>query len=260
MVWNNVIWALSAALVLALLGTAAAWFTTRRRRRAHAELLRGAVAAMCAQRPDQPGRVARLGREVVDVLARQEKGAALLDSGRHQDAERLVGGDQDMALLVAADASTAAHPLTRTGNRIDPWQATDGAPRVTGHPALAQLCSALRRTTENRISRAQLVLAQAKQIDDVPPAEIARVKAALDRGLELLRHVDERAAAGDTLEALTMLTHVDLPVPEDGVPGQADAAEFKEQTNALARLALLHREALNAHRGEVTVIIPKERP
>ncbi len=254
MVWNNVIWALSAALVP---GTAAAWVTIRRRRRAHAELLRGAVAAMAARRPGEPGRVARLARDVVDVLARQEKGAALLDNGRHQDAERLVGAEADLALLISADASTAAHPLVPRKS-IAPWHETERAPRVTDHPALAQLCAALRRTTENRISRARLVLVQAAQLEDVQPTEIARLVAALDRGAELLGHVGERAEAGDTVGALTMLTHVELPLPEVGVPEQADTRELEELTSALARLALLHREALAVHRGEVTVILPRE--
>jgi len=267
-VWNNVIWALTAALVLTVPGTAYAWLSTRRRQRAHAELIRGAVAGMCTYRPDESGRVVRLGREVVDVLALQEEGAALLDSGqRHAEAELLVSAEADMALLIAADAATAAHPLARGRKSVDdgPWQVTDRAPRASEHPMLPQLCEVLRRTTANRIARARLVLAQADQLDAVDsvddrvtPVGIARVRTALDRGAELLGHADELAESGDTLAALRALARIDLPVPEDGVPGQADAADLAEQTNALARLALRHREALAAHLGVITVLLPQE--
>ncbi len=267
MVWNNVIWALSAALVLALLGTACAWVASMRRRIAHAELLRDAVAGMCAHRPAEPGRVVRLGRAVAGVLTRQEEGAALLDSGQRPDeAEQLVGAEHDTALLVSADAATAAHPLARNQEPVDsgPWETTGRAPRLADHPALPRLCAAMRRTTANRISRARLVLTQATQLgigdlddDRVTSAGVARVREELDRAAEVLPRVDGLLEAGDALAALRVLAGIDLPVPEDGVPGQADAADLREQTNALARLALGHREALTAHRGVVTVVLPR---
>jgi hypothetical protein len=48
---------------------------------------------------------------------------------------------------------------------------------------------------------------------------------------------------GQTLAALRELTRLDLPIPEDHVPGQAAARDLRQQAGALAVLALRHREA-----------------
>lgn len=260
--WNNVLWALGAALLVALVATALAQVWGVRRKRLHAALVRDAVARMSAQRPDRPGRLTRLTRDVVDVLVRQEEGAELLDiGGRTHDAERLLGATSDTALLVAADAATAPPmpPRTRTDPDDSAWQSSGPAPRVAGHPELERLCTLLNRTTGRRIARARLVVQQADGLGDPLHADrLTRLRAALDTGAAGLLEAGELASAGHVLTALHAIAHLDLPVGEEGVPGQADVPEFRAQTNALAKFALRHRAALDAHREVVTVLPPEE--
>ncbi|GGM89297.1 hypothetical protein GCM10011609_27700 [Lentzea pudingi] len=262
--WNNVLWALVAALVIALVATALAWVLGIRRRRAHSALVRNAVTRMCAQRPEHPGRLTRLTREVVSVLLRQEEGAVLLDRGeRHGDAERMVSATADTAMLVAADAATAPHTLARRRKTPDDsiWNPQGQAPRVASHPELAVLCSLLRRTTDRRIARARLVIGEAERLGDQEDEDCgARLRAAFDRATAGLRNAADLAAAGHVLAALDTIVHLDLPVPEEGVPGQADVADQRAQVNALAKLALRHRAALDSHRQVVTVLSPLEQP
>ncbi|MCR3750267.1 hypothetical protein [Lentzea californiensis] len=259
--WNNVLWALLAALVIALVATALAWVQGIRRKRVHAALVRDAVARMCAQRPDRPGRLTRLTRDVVDVLLRQEAGADLLDSGeRLDDAERLLSNAADTTLLVSADGATA--PRSPGRRRVEPddsvWHRPGRVPSVAGHPELAQLCTRLRRTTERRIARARLVVGQAEKLGEPEDSDCrARLRADLDKGVAGLRDADELAAAGHVLAALQAIAQLELPVAEEGVPGQADVPELRAQTNALAKLALRHRAALDAHR-QVVVVLPPE--
>ena len=253
MVWNipHLLWALAVALAAALLVTAGAWPVAVRRRRAHAALVREAVARMCAQRPDRPARLGRLAREVVDVLLRQDAGAELLDRTPDADVDGLVAAPGDAALLVSAEAGTAPHALGRREKAVDdgPWQVAGRVPRVADHPEAAELCERVRRTARRRIARARVVLAQADRVGEDEDRECReRLRGAFERAEEQVSVADGLAGAGDVLGALRALTRVELPVPEDGVPGQADAPDLRAQTNALARLALRHRTALAAHR------------
>ncbi|NUT99101.1 MAG: hypothetical protein HOY78_44570 [Saccharothrix sp.] len=242
---DNVLWALAVALAAALLVTAGAWPVAARRRRQHAALVRDAVARMCAQ--DRPTRLCRLARDVVDVLVRQDQGAEALDRGVN-DVELLVNGPADAALLVSAEAVTAPHALGRKQNQPDDsaWQGR--VPRVADHPEVTDLCERMHGTTQSRIARARLVLAQAERLDEEVECR-DRLRGAFDHADERVRAAGDLADADDVLAALRALTRVELPVPEDGVPGQADTPDLRAQVNALARLALRHRAAVAAHRG-----------
>ncbi|GAA0216759.1 hypothetical protein GCM10010492_13260 [Saccharothrix mutabilis subsp. mutabilis] len=256
---GNVLWALAGALAVALAVTAWTWPVAVRRRRAHAALVRDAVARMCAQ-GDRPTRLGRLARDVVDVLLRQDEGAAVLGRTPGADVDRLADRPEDAALLVSAEAVTAPHPLGRRDEPVDDsaWRVPGRAPRVADHPEPADLCARARRTAQRRIARARLVLAQADRLGDDAERECReRLRAAFDRAEDQVRAAGAQA---DALAALRALTRVELPVPEDGVPGQADAPDLRAQVNALARLALRHRAAVAAHRGTPQVITGHATP
>ncbi|MEJ2855918.1 MULTISPECIES: hypothetical protein [unclassified Saccharothrix] len=245
---DDVLWVLAAALAVALLVTAGTWPVAARRRREHAALVRDAVARMCAQ--DRPTRLCRLARDVVDVLVRQDQGAEVLGRAEDADVDRLVNRPGDAELLVSAEAATAPHPLGRKDKRPDDsaWHVADRVPRVADHPEPADLCARVRGTAQRRIARARLVLAQADRLDEDRECR-DRLRIAFEQADEQVRAAGDLADAGDVLAALHALTRVELPVPEDGVPGQADAPALRAQVNALARLALRHRAAVAAHRG-----------
>ncbi|WP_309111939.1 hypothetical protein [Saccharothrix sp.] len=255
---GNVLWALAVALAAALVVTAWTWPVGVRRKRRHAALVRDAVARMCAQ-ADRPTRLCRLSRDVVDVLLRQDEGAEVLGRTPDADVSRLVDRPEDAALLVSAEAVTALHPLGRKEQPVDDraWQVAGRVPRVADHPEPAELCARVRRTAERRIARARLVLAQADRLGEDDDRECRdRLRVAFDQAEEQVRAAGELT---DVLAALRALTRVELPVPEDGVPGQADAPDLRAQTHALARLALRHRAALAAHRGAPVIVDGTDR-
>ncbi|MFI9814013.1 hypothetical protein [Saccharothrix variisporea] len=245
---ENVLWALAVALAVALLVTAGTWPIAVRRRREHAALVRDAVARMCAQ--DRPTRLCRLARDVVEVLVRQDQGAEVLGRTPDADVDRLVNRAEDAALLVSAEAVSAPHPLGRKQKRPDDstWQVAGKVPRVADHDELTDLCARMRGTARRRIARARLVLAQAERVTEDEQCR-ERLRVAFEHADEQVRAAGDLADAGDVLAALRALTRVELPVPEDGVPGQADTPDLRAQVNALARLALRHLAAVAAHRG-----------
>lgn len=247
-----VLWALVMALVLALVITAGAWPTTVRRRRQHVALVRDSVIRMREQSAAQPSRLWRLRRAVVDVLCRQEHGAAMLDRAPcSADLDRLVAVAEDMDLLLAADAETTPSAWGYGRQLLDDsWREEPGqVPTLAGHAELADLCTRAWRVTEGRITRARLIVAESARLGQPEQPDChGQLHAAFDRGAEEMATARELAASGDVLGALRVMTNIELPVPDDGVPGQADVPELRAQTNALAKLALRHRAEIAAAR------------
>lgn len=97
----------------------------------------------------------------------------------------------------------------------------------------------MRATVSEQIRLAHAVLAHAARFG--VPDEVCRrrVLATLRQAADGVR----ASAEAGPLAALCELTRFDLPVPDDGVPGQANAHDLRRQARALALLAIGHREA-----------------
>jgi hypothetical protein len=198
------------------------YFVARRRRREHEELIRDAVARMCAHLTDLPTELRQLHRDVVDILARQDEGARALDGAAGQVPVPLTSPD-DGAVLAAA----ATVPLARPSGPVRPrgdvaWLVRDRAPRVEDHPQLSRLFTWMHATTVQQIGMARVVLAQAARVWEVDEKGRLRLLAIFEQAAGKAEESRELAASGLVLAGLRQLTRVDLALAENVVrAGQA---------------------------------------
>jgi hypothetical protein len=218
------LWGLGAALVVALLITFATRTAASRRRREHEALVRDAASRMCVQGSSSTLR--KLHRDLVALLVRQDA-----------ELDRFVCTQDDESVLAAAFALPEAGYARRRGDVA--WPVHGRAPRVEDHPDLPRLCAWMRATVTEQIRLAHAVLVHAARFG--VPDEVCRrrVLGALTQAADGVR----ASAEAGPLAALCELTRFDLPVPDDGVPGQANVHDLRRQARALALLVIGHREA-----------------
>ncbi|MGX7826064.1 hypothetical protein ACTG9Q_13315 [Actinokineospora sp. 24-640] len=235
---GQVLWTFAGGLGAVAATAAVTWGVALRLRGRHRDLVVGATGRMCAAVGRQPGRLWSLVRDIADVLARQDKSAEVGLSFSD-------GSTADTALLASAEAVTAsAGELWQDDDSEEefvPWGRE--MPRVADHPWLAPAVDLLTTTAERCLDRARLVVDQAARFGEPEPRQQSLLVDALDAASAGTDEARALLDAGAVLAALARLAAVDLPVPEDGVPGAAGESDLRAGVNTLAKIALAHRAA-----------------
>ncbi|GLW91194.1 hypothetical protein [Actinokineospora globicatena] len=243
--WNTeqIAWIAGATAVVALLLVGGARIAATVKLRRHQSLIAQALEHMCAlaSAPDTKPRLRGLGRDVVEVLLRQESAAR--SPGKSDDP---ADNQRDLALLIAADAATTTIGPTRARQPDDSvWEELTAPPSVRAHPELQEIVTRMSHSGGRLVAMGQLVVDVGARIGLPEPDAGKALDAALERARAIIAEAARLAEGGDPLAALAALTAVDIPVPESGFPGQAVADDLRTQVNALARLGIRHRAAIS---------------
>jgi len=260
---------LSAIAVVPAVGICLYLFVLRGRRHRHADLVTSAVAGMCTQLAEGPTSLRRLHRDLVDVLVG-------LDT-RAQKIERIVlplltapGTGTAGVVAEGIAAADRSHPvadldqLLRGASDGSPAPDTDGlgyvderdddpeddagsspvgdgpvppVPRLLDAAVLRELHESMCRTVATQVRQARAILHHAAALGE--PGESCRdgLVAALTQA-SLAEQTSRATGATDLLVALLVLTRPDVPISDDGVPGEAVRRELWAQAYGLWRVAL----------------------
>jgi hypothetical protein len=247
MEWPPQGWApIAASTVLVGLTVAGlSWHVTVRRRRLHTTLIREAVARMSACLREPPSRMACLHRDrVAAIVARQ----ALAERIERDIRPRVPGPRQSpgsATAVVVAELDTIVHTLTNGQESLVSEEESGGPVPILDSPTrLGDLHAAMAATVATRIRHLNVVLRHAMDLRVIDPPAGQRLAEAIAVVADAGRESDELAGEGRLMAALCALTRFDLPVPEDGVPGEATRRELARQADRLAEIADAHRVEL----------------
>jgi hypothetical protein len=223
------------------------FWTVRRRRRLHRRLAEDSVAAMAGCLDSGPTPVMKVLRDSAMSLADQHRVARRVD----EDVRPYLGkgraearpGDRVAAAVheLHAAARLRGHPAPETGV---PCSASGPVPDLDSTPELAEAYRALLVTVRGRIRQAGLIVLMADALG-VADEEIRGRLADSLRDAETARQAGEaQADAGRLVAAVHTLAHIDTPIPDDGVPGEATRRDMERHTALLREIAEVHQAQL----------------
>lgn len=245
--WPDQQWLLitGSAVVVGLAATGVSRLFAGRRGPLPKKLIEEAVALMTAPADGREPPITRIFRDLIAQATAQQNWAERIE---REVRPRIPAGDladelNAMIRLLSADDETppSIHVLRaqppRPAGRIGP------VPMLDGSPDLADMYAALAGTVARRVRQANSVVRCAVQLKMIDHEVSTRLAEEISAVTEAIRDGRVLADAGRHGAALCALTRVDVPAPEEGLPGAATEYE-------LARQARWLHEILTAHRAE----------
>ncbi|MEV6343256.1 hypothetical protein [Actinoplanes sp. NPDC051851] len=224
----------------------------RRGRRLRGQIVAEALAAMAELAESGP--VA-----LDDDLVRVVRGLA----GQHRLAMRVegeirpyAGTGRPVGHLIGAALDELRRVARRRGGpepAAARRPATGPVPLPADAAELAGICDRVIAAAEARIRQAGLLLTMAAPGGVTVPADGGnggpgtsreRIAAALRAGDVLRRRAAEEAGKGRLIAALETVAAIEVPVPRDGVPGEATRRELARHTARLREIAVTHEAEL----------------
>jgi hypothetical protein len=248
-------------------------FTIRRglrRRRLHRALVKEAVSRLCAFQADEPVGVRRTHRDLARLIIAQEQEARVLDELVRPQVPDRPGKRNPLTGVLVAEAvaeeinqalqalrhtePTLTEPTLAEPQPPEPAERAGAVRRARGQlgpvPRLADVApltdvlSAMRATLRSQVRQVHIVVRHAQQLELIGPECLERLRLSLSEVDAADRESEKLAAAGQEAAAAGVLAEVKMPVPQDGVPGDAARHDLDEQAIALAEAAAAYQDAL----------------
>jgi hypothetical protein len=256
--WPDQQWLLitGSAVLAGLAATVASRLFAGRRGPLRKKLIEEAVTLMAAHADDPEPFVTRMFRNLVAQVTAQQDWA-----------ERIEREVRPRIPVGPARAGTAGHgPAAGAGDLVDELNAmipalaggeeSSQAPRraggigpvpmLDGSPDLADLYTALAETVATRVRQANSVIRFATQLEMIDREVAVRLADAISAVTEATRAGRVLADAGRLGAALFTLTQVDVPAPQEVLPGAATRPELDRQASRLHEILAAHRAELLA--------------
>jgi hypothetical protein len=261
-------WVWSVGLGAAAVAATASHVRQLRERRHAArpgeELVADAVTAMAGLQHAQERPGMERHRGLVELLAAQQAwaehtqervGGAVhaLNSGAGKTLVGVDGAD-DLERAVSAQINTLPDITRIQGVQRTPeflpkrqrGQPIGPVPTLERGAEIGDLFTALSRTVEKRIRHMQALVSMAMQSGNADAAANRELSEAAAAAAAVSRDSLELARDGRYLTALQALAGADLPIPLDGVPGEATRRELEQHAVRLREIAEDHDVALRA--------------
>jgi hypothetical protein len=218
------------------------WYSGRRRRRAHVSLIQEAAGRMAACLDQPPSPTACRHRDLVATLVVQQ---AIAERLERDTRPRMPEPDAVATIAAVVDELSGGAGQPTEGPADDPGP----VPTLDAAPETADLYAAVAATVAARVRQASAVLRHARRLRILDADVDQRLTDQIAGVAGAERDSRELAGEGEFVAALCELTRFDLPVPDDGVPGQGSRRELDRQATWLAELATGHRAEVLAWCG-----------
>jgi hypothetical protein len=245
----------AALTLVAVAVTMASVVAARRRRRLHRRMIKEALGVMCAHLSTGATPVVREQRGLAETLDGQHRLAqrvgeeiapyvlrggpakpGTLEPPGAGPAERIAGAIHELRVMAQQRGVPERPPVHRSS--------TGPVPALDGSEDLAELVDAMLVTAAGRIRQANTILRIAASIGAADQDTRDRLSGAL-RDAEAGRRQGEKFAEhGQLVSAVHTITHIEVPVPDRGVPGEATRRDVERHASQLRRIAAGHEAEL----------------